>query len=159
MPLKVGEGIQINHVLSFSVEQLQQGNIVSSLSHLMLLQSIQKLKKMNLKELRRALRAILHKQRLLVTHSHSHAAFRSESNWLLYTTIQAGTAGSCSPPSCSTEPCTGEHCGTQFNRGEKPLLTLFLSKISSVTSLLYLRAVFPAGWLGSFSWLNCPPGS
>lgn len=36
---------------------------------------------------------------------------------------------------------------------------LFVCFDADIFSIEYLHAVFPAGWLGSFSWLNCPPGS
>lgn len=77
------------------------------------------------------------------------------------TEISETQAGILSTAETSTQQSRWEHCRVQYKRDEKFHLTLpfFLSKISFVASFIYLHAVFPAGWHGSFSWLNCPPGS
>lgn len=58
--------------------------------------------------------------------------------------------------------CGSWRCGNRnvHEERETPSDTPIVSSqnfFRSTTS--YLHAVFPAGWLGSFSWLNCPPGS
>lgn len=48
---------------------------------------------------------------------------------------------------------------TEYKYKQEEKLQFSFQNLFCSTVSLYLHAVFPAGWLGSFSWLNCPPGS